>query len=335
MTEHVPIVDFSRLGKGEPDATCAATIHKACCDSGFFYLTDFGIDTARIAAVEKVMRWFFSLPNEVKQTVCRREHNSRGYYNNELTKNNRDMKEVFDFGFIADSNLPADHEINRSQDGWNQWPLIDGSELFKTLLINYYESCTKIALRLLDVLADNLGARAETLNVDFYPRHSSFMRLNYYPVIDPMAREKGLKNKSAHSGHMGVHHHSDAGALTLLLQDSVGGLEVFHNNVWKPVTPVADTLLVNIGDIVKVWSNDTYHAPLHRVVASQQQDRYSIPFFFNPVYSANYQPLAEIQGQKVEPHYASINWGHFRHERQHGNYGDYGDEIQITDFKLV
>ena len=91
----VPIVDFSRLIRGEADTQAAAIIHKACCDSGFFYLGNFGIDDDEIAAVEEAMRWFFALPGEVKQTVARSEENSRGYYNNELTKNIRDMKEVF------------------------------------------------------------------------------------------------------------------------------------------------------------------------------------------------------------------------------------------------
>ena len=335
FNDPVPIVDFSRLMKGEEDPDAQATIHQACCDSGFFYLSNFGISTDEITQAEQAMRWFFALPAEVKQSVARSEQNSRGYYNNELTKNIRDMKEVFDFGFKNNPELPDDNILNITQDGWNQWPLVEGSASFKLTLDHYFERCTTVAQRLLEVLAANLGAPVETLAGDFFPLHSSFLRLNYYPVGDPLALEKGEDSKSADTGNMGVHHHTDAGALTLLLQDDVGGLQVFHENSWKPVPPVADTLVVNIGDIVKVWSNDLYHAAMHRVVASSRQDRYSVPFFYNPVYSADYQPLDEILGQKVTPHYSSINWGHFRHERQHGDYGDYGDEIQISDFSIV
>ncbi len=334
FNEPVPIVDFSRLVKGEEDPQARAIIHRACCDSGFFYLSNFGIGESEITVVKKAMQWFFALPGEVKQSVARSENNSRGYYNNELTKNIRDMKEVFDFGFKVNSILPDDDVVNQTQDGWNQWPSVDGSRQFKIQLEDYFTQCTSVALRLLEVLTTNLGAPVDTLKSDFYPDHSSFLRLNYYPVGDPLALEKGGDSKSAESGHMGVHHHTDAGALTLLLQDDVGGLEVYHENVWKPVPPVAGTLVVNIGDIVKVWSNDLYHAALHRVVASSKEDRYSVPYFYNPVYSANYQPLTGILGKKVVPNYAPINWGHFRHERQHGDYGDFGDEIQISDFRL-
>lgn len=332
--EPVPIVDFSRLLKGEEDRHAAATIHKACSDSGFFYLSNFGISADDVARVEKAMRLFFALPVGVKQSVSRSEQSSRGYYNNELTKNIRDMKEVFDFGFKLNADLPDDDVSNRTQDGWNQWLEIDGADVFKTVLTDYFDRCSEVALRLLGVLTANLGAPLEVWKDDFYPVHSSFLRLNYYPVDDPLAAARGDEAKAADSGNMGVHHHTDAGALTLLLQDDVGGLQVFHADTWKDVPPVPGTLVVNIGDIVKVWSNDQYHAALHRVVASRGRDRYSVPFFYNPVYSANYEPLTEISGQKVRPHYGPINWGHFRHHRQHGDYGDYGDEIQISDYLL-
>jgi isopenicillin N synthase-like dioxygenase len=335
FSEPVPIIDFSRLLIGEDDPQAAATIHKACCDSGFFYLSHFGIDQDDIVAVEEAMQWFFALPARARQTVARTEESSRGYYNNELTKNIRDMKEVFDFGFKKNLNMPDDHAVNRTQDGWNQWPDVEGSDRFKKILTDYFDRCSGVAYTLLGVLTRNLGAPAETWKKDFYPNHSSFLRLNYYPVEDPLATGRGDDQKAVDTGNMGVHHHTDAGALTLLLQDHVGGLQVFHQEVWKDVPPVPGTLVVNIGDIVKVWSNDLYHAALHRVVASRHRDRYSVPFFYNPVYTANYQPLPEIRGDKVEPHYSPVNWGDFRHHRQHGDYGDYGDEIQISDYKII
>ena len=37
---------------------------------------------------------------------------------------------------------------------------------------------------------------------------------------------------------MGVHHHTDAGALTVLLQDDTGGLQVYQNGHWHDIPPV-------------------------------------------------------------------------------------------------
>ena len=91
-------------------------------------------------------------------------------------------------------------------------------------------------------------------------------------------------------------------------------------------------LIINIGDIVQVWSNDAYRAPLHRVLANAGQRRYSAPFFLNPGYDTEYAPLPSALHDKA-PRYRPINWGGFRAGRAAGDYADVGDEIQISDFR--
>ena len=117
------------------------------------------------------------------------------------------------------------------------------------------------------------------------------------------------------------------------MQDEVGGLQVYKGSRWFPVSPVDGALVVNIGDMVQVWSNDLYRAPLHRVTASAGKERYSVPFFFNPPYNTDYCPLAALTSQDNPPRYSRINWGDFRRQRQLGDYADFGHEIQIADFR--
>jgi isopenicillin N synthase-like dioxygenase len=322
----VPVIDWP--SGAELPRKGREALDRACRESGFFYLRIEGLED-RVRDVWEQLRWFFALPVEVKRSVARSEDNSRGYYDRELTKNARDMKEVFDFGSLERPDLPDDHPDNRTQDGWNLWPSIDGGEQFRKVLQDWFADCHANGLHLLAHLAQNLGAHPDTLTQDFSPHHSSFLRLNYYPLRDPLAGS----GRADATGHMGVHHHTDAGAVTLLLQDKVGGLQIHHDGVWLDVPPIPGTLVINIGDIVQVWSNDRYRAPLHRVIASSRQDRYSIPFFLNPVYSAQYAPLAAQTGAGRPPMYRPINWGEFRFQRQHGDYGDYGHEVQIADFR--
>ncbi len=328
----LPVVDVGSIVAGRGDAASACTIEAACRDSGFFLIAGHGLEPM-LDEVWEMTRWFFDLPPAAKRAVARSETNSRGFYDRELTKNTRDMKQVYDFGFKPFPDLADDHQSNRTQDGWNQWPTVPGSDRFRSVMWTYFEACHVVALDLLKVLAANLGAPADELTPDFTPRHSSFLRLNHYPVEDPLAGGEGAAS-SADTGHMGVHHHTDAGALTLLLQDGVGGLQVRHQGAWIDVEPVPGTIVVNIGDIVQVWSNDRYPAPLHRVVASTASDRYSLPYFLNPVYEATYAPLPQQIGAGRPARYREIHWGHFRHERQHGDYGDYGAEIQISDYRI-
>ena len=54
-----------------------------------------------------------------------------------------------------------------------------------------------------------------------------------------------------------------------------------HTRTWR--SPVAGALTINVGDMLQVYSNDRYVAPLHRVLANRDKHRYSAPFFFNPV----------------------------------------------------
>jgi len=335
----VPIIDITTLSEtGDPELSdsqreIAAAIDEACRRSGFFYIAGGGIAPDLLERVWEVTHWFFDLPPAEKQVAARTEHNSRGYYDRELTKNARDMKEVFDFGHVPDPSLPEDHPDNHTEDGWNQWPVADGCAHFKQTLTEYYEACGRTSLALLQVMARNLSDHREVLLDDFHPVHTSFLRLNYYPVKDPLGTDPS--SRAADSGHMGVHHHTDAGALTLLLQDEVPGLQIRLDGDWIPVDPIPGTLVVNIGDIAQVWSNDRYTAPLHRVVASRNRDRYSLPYFFNPRYTCNYAPIQGLLNDQNPPRYSAINWGHFRKERQHGDYGDYGQEIQISDFRIA
>jgi hypothetical protein len=89
--------------------------------------------------------------------------------------------------------------------------------------------------------------------------------------------------------------------VTLLHQDSVGGLEVQdpHTGIYHPATPIPGTIVVNVGDLLSRWSNNVLRSTLHRVVAPPLREqaktdgsgetelatpaRQSLAFFSNPV----------------------------------------------------
>ncbi|KAK1932011.1 2-oxoglutarate-Fe(II) type oxidoreductase hxnY [Phytophthora citrophthora] len=133
---------------------------------------------------------------------------------------------------------------------------------------------------------------------------------------------------------MGVHHHTDAGALTILLQDDeVASLQAFHrpSQTWTNVPPRKNTYTINIGDMVQVWSNDQFVAPLHRVLANGGASRFSAPFFYNPWFKAQVEPIVVKSGDVAN--YRPISWHEFRLTHYRGNVSDRGKEIQIDDFK--
>ncbi|MFT7654334.1 MAG: isopenicillin N synthase-like dioxygenase, partial [Candidatus Azotimanducaceae bacterium] len=180
----------------------------------------------------------------------------------------------------------------------------------------------RVALAVTETITASLGAQLPTQEA--FEEHSSFLRINYYPLFDDASAGSELDRS------FGIHPHTDAGAVTVLCQDEVASLQVHRGGQWETITKPKDALIINIGDIVQVWSNDRFTAPVHRVLARSDRTRFSIPYFLNPSYNYTYAPLAH-EGHRYKP----INWGEFRSQRSAGDYADLGDEIQISDFRIA
>jgi isopenicillin N synthase-like dioxygenase len=263
------------------------------------------------------MRAFFAMPLAAKRAIERTAANPWGFYDQELTRRTRDWKQIYDYG-------PPDGDAIVPQ-----WPA--GLAGFRAAIEAHYAACDAIALRLLHVLAANLGVAPDALDRYFRPAHTSFLRLNYYPRCPQPERPAG--QRVASEGFLGVNHHTDSGVLTLLLQDEQPGLEVLKDGRWHLVEPRRDALVVNIGDIVQVWSNDRYRAALHRGLASAEHERLSAPFFFNPAYDAIYAPLGPAVDAAHPAVYRPIVWREFRARRAAGDYADHGEYAQISDYQ--
>lgn len=307
----VPVIDLSE-GDGVVDR-----IGRACAEWGFFQVVGHGVDPALIATAMAETRAFFALPRPTKRALSRSRDNPWGYYDRELTKNVRDKKEIFDIGPERAGEGPFA--------GGTPWPT--ERPHFQPALRAYFSACEAVSARLMESVSRSLGAPRDEMRRAFEPTHTSFLRLNFYPVRDP------LDDEQAGGADLGIHHHTDAGALTLLLQDEVSGLQVYRDGAWYIVKPVADAFVVNIGDMVQVWSNDLYSAPIHRVLAMEDQDRFSLPFFYNPSYEAVVAPLEAALGRSG-PHYSGIPWGEYRRRRADGDFADYGAEVQISDYRI-
>ena len=111
----------------------------------------------------------------------------------------------------------------------------------------------------------------------------------------------------------GARAHQDVGCITFVLQDGVGGLEVLRDDGgWAPVEPVEGSIVVNIGDVVQVLSNDKFRSVLHRVVRKPAEHRYSLVFFFNLHGDKWVEPLPEFAGDVGEaPQYRGFKYGEY------------------------
>ncbi|XP_078430561.1 jasmonate-induced oxygenase 2-like isoform X3 [Wolffia australiana] len=312
----IPLID---LGGGR---AAAAEVRAACREWGFFQVVNHGVAAELVEGLHAAAREFFALGAAEKARIRRDAVNPWGYYEAEHTKNVRDWKEVLDFMVPSDLTVP---NLDASSEIWtNQWP--DFPPQLRDVGRRYGEAVEELAFTLLETIALSLGLPEKRLNGYFEGGSpSSFIRLNHYPACP------------ASDLALGVGRHKDAGALTVLFQDDVGGLDVKRKSdgEWVRVKPIPGSFIVNVGDIIQVWSNDEYESAEHRVTANGERERFSIPFFFNPDMAAMIEPLPELlRDPPADPRYLPYNWGSFFQTRRSSNFAKLPvDNIQIHHFK--
>ena len=313
----VPTLDLNALQSN--DRAGMARLDQACRDHGFFLLKNHGLD---LDPMWRATEAFFSLPRAEKLKLLRTESNPLGYYDRELTKQKRDLKEVFDF--------KAGGYKSRNNNIRSQWP--ESLPDFKTTMSEYFLACTKLAKTTTRLVYQCLGLPAERVEEDYGEQHTSSMRLNYYPQSDPLTEQERAQVNPL--GDMALHHHTDPGTVTLLVQDATGGLQALSlEDGWIDVEPVPGTIVVNLGDTLQVQTNDVYRAAVHRVIPMTTRARYSTPFFFQPRNDANIEPLGLGD---AKPRYQGFLWRDYIKARVADNFADIGeDDIQISRYKIA
>ncbi|XP_061355358.1 1-aminocyclopropane-1-carboxylate oxidase homolog 1-like [Gastrolobium bilobum] len=105
---------------------------------------------------------------------------------------------------------------------------------------------------------------------------------------------------------MGAPRHTDSDFFTVLLQDHIGGLQFLHQNRWVDVSPIPAALVINIGDLLQLVTNDKFKSVEHRVVANHVGPRVSVASFFSTCLSPSakrYGPIKDLLSEDDPPKY--------------------------------
>ncbi|EFX82448.1 hypothetical protein DAPPUDRAFT_223803 [Daphnia pulex] len=264
----IPVVDLSNMDLHKDRIT--NELDKAFSTVGFVYLKNHGIDQEKVDNLFKASRNFFQLPENVKKGYPRDRENFDGY-------TGRDQE------ILEDS---SSHEVRESYDvtsATSRYP-DDSTPEFRLATCELAKSLRQLTTNLLKFMAVGLGLDEDYLSsrhryvFDGVDKNGTMLRSLYYP---------SLTGDDIQPGVVRCGEHSDYGTITLLLQDDMGGLEVLSGKEWVAATPIAGTVLVNLGDLMQFWTSDRYVATVHRVRVPEleiqrRSARQSIAFFVQP-----------------------------------------------------
>lgn len=316
----VPMIDFAPLSGGNDQAieAVAREVDAACREIGFFTVVNHPVPVLLIRRIFAESKRFFDLPLEAKLRLhMRNSANFRGYLpmdqdgdamstrgkavagfqahiaTDKLRARKPNKNEVFQ---IAAELGPDDPMVMAGKPlyGANQWP--EGIPGFKEAVLDYHTTMVGFSALVASVFARALDLQKDYF-VPFYTKPLIQLRLLHYLPQDEQAALEGGDSRA----------HCDAGGFTMLQQDDVGGLEVkMKSGEWIVVPPVENSFVVNIGDSMKMWTNQRFASTLHRVVNHYGRERYSVGVFANPNYDTVIAPLPTCVDAANPPKFDSM-----------------------------
>ncbi|SHF65074.1 isopenicillin N synthase family dioxygenase [Streptoalloteichus hindustanus] len=289
---YVPVIDISSRDTPKGRAALAEVIGHACRTSGFFVIVGHGVPQELVDRMHTVTNGFFTLPEAEKERVAHRPGVSGFRRSGGTTARSLDQRTPPDlcesFGAHVTGELD-DQERDGLGDYWATWKLAniwpDEPADFRDTWHGYMAVMAELSADVMRLFALALGL-AETAFDDRFDRHVSSLVANYYyPQV-----EKPLPGQLRRGAH------TDFGGLTVLYQqDHLGGLQVLQGeDDWRDVRAIPGSFVVNIGDLMSLWTGRRWVSTMHRVVNPEQGDtssRLSIPFFYQPNHDAPAEPV--------------------------------------------
>ncbi|KAF9446264.1 thymine dioxygenase [Macrolepiota fuliginosa MF-IS2] len=278
----VKVVDFAPFLDGSDKQSVGDALLESFKTTGFVYLVNHGLSQDKIDQMFDLSKKFFALSHEQKMLAPHPPSGThhRGYSAPGVEKV---VQHVYDRSDIAEARKRSDvketFEAGREDDElmpniWFPEKVLPG---FREGCLQFFWDCFEIEKNILRALAIGFELPEEYF-LHFHTKPDNQLRLSRYPSVPTSVLLNGELSR--------IDAHSDFGSMTLLMQDDIGGLEVQdpHSGEFCPVRSIPGSILLNAGDFLMRWSNDTIKSTIHRVRAPPSietdtvPDRYSIPY---------------------------------------------------------
>ncbi|XP_019195752.1 PREDICTED: 1-aminocyclopropane-1-carboxylate oxidase homolog 1-like [Ipomoea nil] len=266
-TANIPIIDLQGIhGNEMKRREVVEAVGEASETWGFFQVVNHGIPGNVLEEIKRGVRGFHEQDTEAKKEWYTRDSSRRVQYSSNFDLYTTPAANWRDTLFcVMAPNPPHPHQL---------------PPVCSDILIKYSKEVQKLGGVLFELLSEALGLHPNYLNNIECNKGLSILG-HYYPACP----EPDLT--------LGTSKHADNDFFTILLQDDdIGGLQVLHQNQWVDVPPTPGALVVNIGDLLQLVTNDRFKSSEHRVLANQCGPRISVACFF----STNLLPLSRIYG---------------------------------------
>jgi isopenicillin N synthase-like dioxygenase len=275
----IPIIDYGPYFAGEAGALerVAAEVADACENVGFFFALNHGVPEELIGRAFAASRRFHALPRDQKLALKLNENNI-GYLPinasvqgastvHKATKPNQN--ESF---FISHDRGPEHPDVIAAKPlrGRNQWPSAEPG--IRRDMMAYFNTLGAMCDRMLPPFAVALGLRPDFFARFFANEAHAVARFLHYPP-----------QQLTGDNTFGQAPHTDNSFMTALARTDVPGLAVrLSSGEWFAPPVIPGTFLINLGNIMRRWSNDRFLSTPHGVLNESGTDRYSIACFHSP-----------------------------------------------------
>lgn len=284
-TAPIPVIDLSGMGTPDADARIIAAIAVAYGQYGFGYVVNHGIDPALVSEVFAAAARFHAQDETTKAQIAVNVAHRGFIALNTSTDVTTDLATVTkpnqsESFMMMREDAVADPAIYLS--GPNQWPQeTPAIAPFRAPVTAYHDAMSLLGYQLVERVVQAAGANPDDI-LPAFATPTSWLRLLHYPP-QPAQSPDDLYGSAPHR---------DFGALTLLAQDNVGGLQVLAaDGDWLDVPYLANSFVVNVGDMMHRLSNGRLLSTPHRVINRSGRERYSAPFFYDPHVTTTIAPL--------------------------------------------
>ncbi|KAG5112769.1 hypothetical protein JHK82_036038 [Glycine max] len=298
-TLQVPVIDFTGYDDDDDDdESCCRRlkivreIREASEKWGFFQMVNHGVPVSVMDEMLRVIREFHEQSKEVKKEWYSRDPKVRVRYfcNGDLL-----------VAKVANWRDTIMFHFQEGPLGPEAYPLV-----CREAVIQYMEHMFKLREILSQLLSEALGLKRDYLKNRECMKGETVVCHYYPPCPEPDLT-------------LGATKHSDPSCLTILLQDTMGGLQVFHENQWVHIKPMPGALVANIGDFMQLISNDKLKSVEHRVLVGRVGPRVSAACHVYPNTSYKYGPIEEFISNENPPKYRETNIGEYlAHYRSKG-----------------